>query len=71
MYKTEYEKWLNSPAVEVAKTVTGESLFTADVLSMSINAVKEEKVKTDVKIYDIMKSVFCIWGSWLYIFMWV
>lgn len=44
------EHKLNELAVEVAKTVTGESLFTADVLSMSINAVKDEKVKTEEKI---------------------
>ncbi len=41
---------LNELAVEVAKTVTGESLFTADVLSMSINTVKDEKAKTEGRI---------------------
>ena len=44
------EHKLNELAIEVAKTITGESLFTADVLSMSINAVKEEKTKTDERI---------------------
>lgn len=36
------EKRLHETSLEISKSLTGESVFTTDVLSMSVNTIKED-----------------------------
>ena len=50
--KLRLEKRLQELSVEISKSLTGESIFTVDVLSMSVNNVKEELENVEKRLTD-------------------
>lgn len=46
------QKRLSDLSIEVGKCLSGENMFPADILSMSINATKEEMSETDRQLQD-------------------
>ena len=46
------QKRLSDLSIEVGKYLSGENMFPADILSMSINATKEEMSETDRQLQD-------------------
>lgn len=50
--KTRIERRLSELSVEVGKSLSGESAFTTDVLSMSINSTKEELASIEQRLQE-------------------
>lgn len=48
--KFRLEKRLREASMEIGKSLTGESVFSTDVLSMSINAIKEDLTRIEKQI---------------------
>lgn len=46
------QKRLSDLSIEVGKCLSGENMFPADILSMSINATKEEMSETDRQLQE-------------------
>ena len=55
--KARIERRLNELSIEIGKSLSGESSFTTDMLTMSINSTKEEMENVEQRLKDCEDSL--------------